>query len=168
MAPRSARAGTSADTELLGQLEAIELAAAAVLDAIAGSLLLDPAVVPLVQACAAHHRAHATAWTEGIEREPGTVAAPDQATFDRLAPAAFVAVDSPSLLAAALAVEQAMTATAVDAAARFDGAAAAALAARIAPVEARHRSALAAALGLPPATASPAATGDAEGSLLDD
>lgn len=135
--------GTETDTELLARLQAVELAAAALHDAVAASPLLDATTASIVSSLAAHHRAHAAGWGEGIDRADGSAAAADPDVLQALFPAIAAAADGPSMLRAALAVEQAMAATAVDACARFGSRSLASLAGRIAAVEARHNAVLA-------------------------
>lgn len=163
MAPRATPAGTDTDEQLLARLPGIELAAATVEEAVAASPLLDPATAALVAALAAHHRTHAAAWTEeGAEPD----ASADAGALAVLFPAVVAAADGPSLLAAALAVEQAMAATAGDACARLGDRHLAALAARIGAVEARHRAVLGVATGAPLDAGAPPVTAATEASLL--
>lgn len=148
------------DDDLLLALAGIELAAAAVHDAVLGAGLLDATAAALVTSFAEHHRSHAAAYAGALTG--GGTAEPDPAALDALFGPVFGAPDATTLLRGALAVEVVMAATAVDACARLDDHALAALAARVAAVEARHQAVLGAALGdaAPPTTAT-------EGSLLD-
>ena len=155
MAPR----GSGTDSALLERLQAIELAAATIHEGVAASPLLDPAVGAVLTAFAAHHRAHAAAWADGP-------AVPDAGALGVLFPAVAAAVDGPSLLQAALAVEQALAETVLDACARLSDPDASALAARIGAVEARHRAVLAAAVGAALEVAVPAASAVPGASLL--
>jgi hypothetical protein len=148
------------DDELLLALTGIELAAAAVHDAVIGAGLLDAASASLVASLAEHHRSHASAYAEALA--DGGAIEPDPAAIEVLFGPMFGAPDAATLLRGALAVEVAMAATAVDACTRLDDHVVAALAARVAAVEARHQAVLGAALGdaATPTTAT-------EGSLLD-
>lgn len=166
MAPKARPAGAADDDDVLAQLEGIELAAAAVHDAIVGTGLLDATAAGIVGSFAAHHRAHAESYGAGVDREDGSAPEPDAAALQALFPAVFVATDATTLLQAAFAVEQAMAATAVDACSRFSARDLATLAARVAAVEARHRAVLGVAVAATPEAATPAASAT-EGSLLD-
>ena len=151
-----------ADDDLLLALTGIELAAAAVQDAVVATGLLDATGNAIVTSFAEHHRAHAAAYaallTEGATE-------PDADAADVLFGPVFGAVDGMSLLQGALAVEAHMAATALDACARLADQDVAALAARVAAVESRHQAVLGTALGAPLDGTTPAAT--TEGSLLD-
>ena len=156
--------GASRDEDVLLALAGIELAAAAVHDAVLSTGLLDPAATAMVTSFAEHHRAHAAAYVErrtdlgSEEVEPEA----DADALESLIAPVFGAVDANALLLGALAIEEAMVATAVDACAQLEGQSVAGLAARVAAVEARHQAAVYAALG---STDVPAA--GADNSLLD-
>jgi len=136
-----------ADDDLLLALAGIELAAAAVHDAVLGTGLLDPAATAMVTSFAEHHRAHAAAYVE--RRTGGDVPEADPDAVEALLAPVFGSADAATLLQGARTVEAAMTATAIDACGQFDDQDVAALAARIGSVEARHQSALASAVSDP-------------------
>lgn len=154
-------AGTGAtDEDLLVLLSGIELAAAAVHDAVVNAGLLDATAAALVTSFAEHHRAHAAAY--GELHPDGAATEADPTAIEVLFTPVFGAVDAATLLQGALDVEDVMVATAIDACARFDDHDVAELAARVAAVEARHQAILLAATGAP---AAPAV--DTGASLLD-
>lgn len=160
----STRAGADAtDDDLLLALAGIELAAATVHDAVIGTGLLDATSSALVASFAEHHRAHALAYTEHLDADDPPEADPD--ALEALFTPVFGAADAASLLQGALAIEEAMGATAVDACARLADQDTAGLVARVAAVEARHHAILGVALNRPP-DAEPG-TSTLGGSLLD-
>lgn len=165
MAATGPGTGAAVDRDVLLQLVAIEEAAAALHDAVVATGLLDPAAAETVATFAAHHRAHATAYLAEAGDDP-TAPEADAGTVERLAPAVIAAVDGPTMLAAVLAIEQAMRATAIDAVARLGGSERAVLAARVAAVEALHATTVATATGQAAEIATPEVT-TTEASLLD-
>lgn len=163
MATSTGAGADETDDDLLLALAGIELAAATVHDAVLGTGLLDATSSAFVATFAEHHRAHALAYTEQLEADdPPEV---DPAVLEALFTPVFGAADATSLLQGALAVEEAMGATAVDACARLADRDTAALVARVAAVEARHHAILEVALNRPP-DAEPG-TPALGGSLLD-
>ncbi|MGH9093572.1 MAG: ferritin-like domain-containing protein, partial [Acidimicrobiales bacterium] len=136
-------------------LVGIELAAAAVhAAAVATGKLLEPAAANLLNACAAHHRAHGQALA-GYATLAGPPAA-NTVLAGQFAPQVAAAPDQGPLLRIIYGLEQRMGATELAAIETLQDPAALRLVASILPVEAQHAALLANLLGLVPGTGGPA------------
>lgn len=135
------------DDDLLLALIGVELAGAAVHDVVVATGSLDATTAAVVASFAEHHRAHAAAYADALAGDRATEPEADPDASQALLSLVFGAVDAAALLRGALAVEARMAATGVDACARAAGRQVAALAARVAAVEARHQAILTTAAG---------------------